>query len=104
MLTDYNLFVRADATTQIGTGHIMRCLALAQGWKEKGGHVIFLSHCQNDTLINRIIQEGFNFIPIHKPYPDPSDLDQTLKKLSSIYNEPLSDIWLVLDGYHFTPE
>jgi len=31
------MYIRADATTQIGTGHIMRCIALAQAWQDQGG-------------------------------------------------------------------
>lgn len=104
MLKNYYLIIRADATSRIGTGHIMRCIALAQAWHERGGHVIFLSHCENNYLRDRIVHEGSHFVPIHKPYPDPLDLDQTIRKLSSIKKDRPSDVWLVLDGYHFNPD
>ena len=56
------VFIRADASTAIGSGHIMRCIALAQAWQERGGCVTFLSHCQNEALQQRIIKEGFEFV------------------------------------------
>lgn len=31
------LFIRADAGGELGTGHVMRMLALAQGWEANGG-------------------------------------------------------------------
>ena len=107
-----NLIIRADATTRIGTGHIMRCIALAQAWQDQGGDVTFLSHCDSEALHQRIIDEGFEFIPIEKPHPDPSDLNQTLKYLEGsalcfLRSAPRSmphALWLVLDGYHFTPD
>jgi UDP-2,4-diacetamido-2,4,6-trideoxy-beta-L-altropyranose hydrolase len=95
-----NLFIRADASTAIGYGHIMRCMALAQAWQERGGHVTFLSNCQNKAMRQWIIKEGFEFAYVERSHPEPSDLKQVVERLRSVKNN--SDIpWFVLDGYHF---
>jgi len=98
-----NLFIRADATTAMGTGHVMRCIALAQSWQDHGGKVTFLTHCESASIQQRIRQEGFDFIPIETPHPDPNDLTKTLSILSNS-TSPTNASLLVLDGYHFTPE
>lgn len=95
------LFIRADSTAHIGTGHVMRCLALAQAWQDQGGEVSFISHCESDALRQRLIDERMNFINISKPHPDPSDLEQTLNILSAKNHQPSANCWLVVDGYHF---
>jgi UDP-2,4-diacetamido-2,4,6-trideoxy-beta-L-altropyranose hydrolase len=101
-----NLYVRADSDSNIGTGHIMCCIALAQAWQDQGGGVTFISHCESDALRQRIINEGFDFISVEKPHPDPNDLSQTLAYLKrhSPFTIHASPTWLILDGYHFTPE
>jgi UDP-2,4-diacetamido-2,4,6-trideoxy-beta-L-altropyranose hydrolase len=100
-----HLIIRSDAFTTIGTGHIMRCIALAQAWQDQGGDVTFLSHCDSEALRQRIIDEGFDFIPIEKPHPDPYDLNHTLEILGQfkIQNSKFKT-WVIIDGYHFTSE
>ena len=36
------LFFRVDASTQIGTGHVMRCFALAQAYIDASGKAVFI--------------------------------------------------------------
>lgn len=90
-----HLIVRVDASVQIGTGHLMRCLALAQAWKDVGGQVIFITACQSEELLQRLREEGFDIHLLGRPYPDPSDWDLTKDILASYPNT-----WVVLDGYH----
>ena len=84
----------------------MRCIALAQAWQDRGGEVTFISHCESETLRQRIMNEGFGFISVENAHPNHNDLSQTLEflKQPSALNLRPSVAWLVLDGYHFTPE
>jgi UDP-2,4-diacetamido-2,4,6-trideoxy-beta-L-altropyranose hydrolase len=91
-----SLVIRADASTKMGTGHLMRCLALGQAWQDAGGEVIFITACQNEALLNRLKLESFDVHKIAAPHPDPADLDYTKGILNTH-----SNTWLVLDGYHF---
>ena len=92
------LFVRTDVSTQIGLGHFMRCLALAQAWKKQDGNVTFISTCESKSLRNRITDEGFELVSIKESYPDPVDFETTV---STINHLPSTKPWVVLDGYHF---
>lgn len=91
-----HLVVRVDASTKIGIGHLMRCLALAQSWKDAGGKVVFITTCQIPGLPQRLHEEGFDIHLVANPYPDHSDWILT-KSILADY----PDSWLVLDGYHF---
>ena len=90
------LVIRADANAHIGTGHLMRCLALAQGWKDAGGEVTFVTAYSNDNLLGRLYDEGFTVHKVENPYPHPQDWQTTREIL-----EEHKDAWLVIDGYHF---
>ena len=91
-----HLIIRADASTEVGTGHVMRCLALGQAWKDAGGNVVFVTACQSEGLLQRLAEEGFEVHVLSQSYPDQSDWDHTKQLL---VEHP--DAWMVLDGYHF---
>jgi len=90
------LVVRTDADSRIGTGHLMRCITLAQGWQTRGGTVVIATNCNNDNLTRHLEAANMPIAAIGHPHPNPMDWDQTCEILNS---NP--DAWVVLDGYHF---
>ncbi len=101
------LLVRADAGPQIGTGHLMRSLALAQAWRSAGRAATFITCCKVEGLRDRIHDAGARLVPLQRPHPDPTDLRATLAVVAEARSESKSSsaasnpTWLVLDGYHF---
>lgn len=53
---------RADASIQIGTGHIMRCLTLAEALREHGAQCRFICRSHPGNLIEMIRQRGFDVL------------------------------------------
>jgi len=90
------LTIRADADQKMGTGHLMRCLALGQAWKDAGGEVTFVTGCKNRRLLERLAQEGFKVHVLTAAYPGREDWQRTLQFMPDSTGH-----WLVLDGYHF---
>ena len=51
---------RVDASLKMGTGHVMRCLTLAQTLKENGANVKFICRRHKGSLIDKIRSNGFD--------------------------------------------
>ena len=63
------LFVRADAGTLIGGGHVLRCLTLAGQLLQAGGECRFASAELPPPFRRRIEESGFQVCSI--PFLDP---------------------------------
>lgn len=91
-----HLIVRTDASTTIGSGHVMRCLALAQALIDRGGRVTFLMAPGAPAIEKRLRDEGAGVISIvSRPGTGEDALE--VSRSASDRNAP----WIVLDGYHF---
>jgi len=56
-----NIAFRTDATSQIGTGHFMRCLTLAEGLKQRGASICFVSRELPAYLRDMLAAKGMEF-------------------------------------------
>lgn len=93
------LIVRTDATSRIGSGHLMRCLALAQVWKDKGGRVVFLTAQVSPLLKKRLYSEAMDVLDLPVQAGGTDDARQTAE-----LSRRLGVSWVVVDGYHFGAE
>ena len=94
------LLIRADAGIHIGTGHMMRCLALAQAWQDRGGHVVFAMATEAQALEARIYEEGMELVHLTTSKPGNTKDAQELVELAR--NKGAD--WIVVDGYHFNAD
>lgn len=94
------LHFRADADATIGTGHVMRCIALGQEWRRTVGRpVTFLGRIDSSALHERIRLEGFSSIEMPAVHPDDRDACFVREILARAGHD--GPHWLVVDGYHF---
>ena len=70
------IFIRTDSSSKIGSGHLMRCLTLADYLRKQGGPVSFISRELIGNLCHLAEQKGFT---VHR-LPSSSDRSSELRK------------------------
>jgi len=87
---------RADASLSIGTGHVVRCLALADGLSKKGGKVRFVCRGDEGSLQDIIRRHG------HAVSALPSGIDMKADSYLTfdiLEKENIRPDWLIVDHY-----
>ncbi|WP_142302821.1 UDP-2,4-diacetamido-2,4,6-trideoxy-beta-L-altropyranose hydrolase [Bacillus sp. FJAT-45350] len=74
-----NIFIRVDSSFEIGTGHVMRCLALAEELKQNGAKVSFISRRFQGNLLHFIRETGFKVCALPPPKQSLFHLDNEVK-------------------------
>ncbi|MBL0225443.1 MAG: UDP-2,4-diacetamido-2,4,6-trideoxy-beta-L-altropyranose hydrolase [Geobacteraceae bacterium] len=59
--------IRTDASDVIGSGHVMRCLTLADELRQRGADVIFICRILLGNLIGLIEDKGYSVVRLQQP-------------------------------------
>ncbi|WP_412051299.1 UDP-2,4-diacetamido-2,4,6-trideoxy-beta-L-altropyranose hydrolase [Hoeflea sp. Naph1] len=103
------LFIfRVDASSSIGSGHVMRCLNLAHCLSFRGGRIIFVMRPLGGNLIERVKENGFDVLEICSQFNDKiisEEIDATefVEVISNYedvkHEEKHTKTWVVVDNY-----
>ena len=92
------LYIRADGNSEIGTGHIMRCLSIAAAYRKSGGNCVFVT--ADERMKPLIDENGFSVICLYSIW---NDLDREIEKMEQLIAERRIERLLV-DSYFVTPD
>lgn len=87
---------RVDASLETGLGHAMRCLALAQAWRDGGGKITFAMSKRAPSMEERLKQEGMEVVYLKNGGGGAEDALETAGLVAGRKAD-----WVVADGYQF---
>jgi spore coat polysaccharide biosynthesis predicted glycosyltransferase SpsG len=80
----------------MGTGHFMRCLAIAQAWQDAGGQAVFAVVDGLPAIRQRLLAENMELATLESPAGSEEDAN-SLAQLARRH----AATWVVVDGYQF---
>lgn len=80
----------------MGTGHVMRCIALSQAWQDAGGTAAFAMAQSTEAVRTRLASECCELKNVSCAMGTTDDVERTV----TLAQELKCD-WVVVDGYHF---
>lgn len=92
------ILFRADGNPQLGSGHIMRCLSLADVFRDMGQNAVFVT--ADDWFLETIQKRGYSSIVLHTKY---DRMEDELGALLPLLRENCPRC-ILLDSYYVTPE
>lgn len=95
-----DVVIRADASSQLGTGHLMRCLTLARLLKQEGVSVAFVSRGMPAAL-EHLITKDFSLHEFGVPEEEEGSIAPEKDALETIQylNYRGRPDWIVIDNY-----
>ncbi|MEK9657782.1 MAG: UDP-2,4-diacetamido-2,4,6-trideoxy-beta-L-altropyranose hydrolase [bacterium] len=90
------ILIRVDASIEIGAGHFVRQIALAQLLIDEGFNVHFLTKTTQKKLLDQAIKEGIHIQTMDTIITLEKDAQKTVKHAKKVGAH-----WVVLDGYPF---
>lgn len=100
-----NIFIRADSSVLIGTGHVMRCLALAEGLRQQGATVSFACRELPGNTGALVEASGYDLHRLPVPtseYAQEGTLDwheDAIQMLRLVSAEKKAVDWMIADHY-----
>jgi len=106
-----NVVFRTDASHEIGTGHVMRCLTLADALRSLGAKCKFICRSHEGNLLELIGQRGYPVFPLKQSTSTVTRSDQmnyanwlgtdwqidAVQSLRAIGDAPVD--WIIVDHY-----
>lgn len=87
--------VRTDASYLIGTGHVMRCLTIAEQLRDLGNYVFFICKDLHGNLIDLLKDKGFKV----RTFQSEDIITDARLSLDAIQDECEDVDWLIVDHY-----
>jgi len=109
-----NVYFRVDASLDIGTGHVMRCLTLAEALRQRGVKSAFVSRELSGHILETIASQGYEVYRLRAPaltaaggslyarWLGVSVAEDAVETLHILREKPID--WIITDHYALDTE